>query len=302
MPSIVCIWAFVPSTSNMRGTMSIWRSMSCTERMTRSVWSCESVEKAIATRCAPYSSTSAGRSSVVPMNGIFPLVAAMRSSRSTKPDDPQSVLGVFLDLLGEQARHVPGADDDDVLDVRRLTAADRPDDGAHDRHEGDRKEPEDDEPPKVRMREPGEVRQNEEAPGSERDDLNDPDDVVHGGVIRALLVPVVQPVDAREQNPERDGGDEENDLPDRSRRDRRMRRAPRARRRRRTTSPARRRRRASEQTAHQPPAAPTLRPGCIDLMEPRIALCDGDRVLDTALKPRPPPDSWPRTCMLGPFP
>ena len=34
MPSIVCICAFVPSTSNMRGTMSIWTSMSCIDRMT----------------------------------------------------------------------------------------------------------------------------------------------------------------------------------------------------------------------------------------------------------------------------
>ena len=43
----------------------------------------------------------------------------------------------------------------------------------------------------------------EEAPRSERDDLEDADDVVDRRVVGPLLVAVVQPVDPGEQHPER---------------------------------------------------------------------------------------------------
>ena len=262
----------------MRGTMSIWRSMSCTERMTWSVWSCESVENAIATRCAPYSRTSAGRSSVDPMNGIFPLVAAMRSSRSTKPTTRSPYSECFSILSASRRATYP---EPTMMTFWMYADWRRPmvrDDRAQDRHEDDREEPEDDEPPEVRIREPGEVRQNEEAPCSERHDLDDADDVVNRGMVRALLVAVVEPVHAREQHPERDAWRRRARSPSRARPDQPVRQAPRPRRQRRTTSQGRRRRRAAADGAS---ASRDDRPwpGCVYLMKPPIALCDGDRVL-----------------------
>ena len=51
----------------------------------------------------------------------------------------------------------------------------------------------------IRIRKAEDVRHDEEAPRSERHDLEDADDVVDRGVIGSLLVSVVQPVDAGEQ-------------------------------------------------------------------------------------------------------
>ena len=63
------------------------------------------------------------------------------------------------------------------------------------------------------MRESENARQNEKAPRPERHGLEDVDDVVDRGVIRVLLVAVVQPVDAEEQKPQRQARREEPDLP-----------------------------------------------------------------------------------------
>ena len=63
------------------------------------------------------------------------------------------------------------------------------------------------------MRESEDARQDQETPRSERHDLEDVDDVVDRGVVRMLLVAVVQPIDAEEQEPQRQACDEEGDLP-----------------------------------------------------------------------------------------
>ena len=70
--------------------------------------------------------------------------------------------------------------------------------------------------PRFGVRQARDVRDDEEAPRSERDDLKDADDVVDGRVIGSLLVAVVEPVNPREQHPERERRDEERGLPHRS--------------------------------------------------------------------------------------
>ncbi len=111
----------------MRGTISTWTSLPCTERITCSVRWCESVEKAMITRSTSSSSTRRGRSSVVPISACFPLPFPFRYRREVvaidEPDDVEPVLGMLLDLLGEQLRDLTRPDDDDVLHVRRPDVA-----------------------------------------------------------------------------------------------------------------------------------------------------------------------------------
>ena len=112
----------------MRGTISTWTSLPCTERITCSVRSCESVEKAMITRCTSSSSTRRGRSSVVPMSVRFPFPSPFTGREVVpvdEPDDVEPVLGMLLDLVGEQLRDLSRPDDDDVLHVRHLTSSDQ---------------------------------------------------------------------------------------------------------------------------------------------------------------------------------
>ena len=130
-----------------------------------------------------------------------------------KANDVEPVFGVLADLAVEELRHVARADDDHVLDVGRVASADdasgRPEQG----DEYDSSQPEDDEPRQRRVGQAGEMSDREERPGSNRDDLEDAEDVVHRGVIASLLVPVVEGVCAREKNPQRQAGGEQGDFP-----------------------------------------------------------------------------------------
>ena len=90
----------MPTTSNKRGTMSIWTSLSCIERISSSVCSCESRRERDHDALRRRSSrTSAGRSSVGPMSARLPLVAAMRVVAVDEARDPQPVLGMLIDLV-----------------------------------------------------------------------------------------------------------------------------------------------------------------------------------------------------------
>ena len=60
-PSAVWTPMFVPITSKKRWTRSIWMSRSLSERMTSSISSCESFEKATITRSTSRSCTIRGR-------------------------------------------------------------------------------------------------------------------------------------------------------------------------------------------------------------------------------------------------
>ena len=65
------------------------------------------------------------------------------------------------------------------------------------------------------MRQAGELGNDENTPRSQRDHLEHAEEIVDGRVVGPLLVSVVQPVDAGEQNPERKAQEEEHDLPPR---------------------------------------------------------------------------------------
>ena len=116
-------------------------------------------------------------------------------------DDVEPVAAVLAHLLGEQARDVARADDEDVLHVRGLASADHADEDAEEPDEADRERPEHHEPLERRMGELDDVRADEEDPGSDRDDLEDAEEVVDGRVIGALLVAVVQPVQRARESP-----------------------------------------------------------------------------------------------------
>src|SRR5688572_16865391 len=98
---------------------------------------------------------------------------------------------MLFDLVGEQIRDVTRADDDDILDVRALAATNRAARGTQKRDERDGEQPEDDESGQIRIREIEDVRDDEEAPRPQRDDLEDSHNVVDRGVIGALLVTVI---------------------------------------------------------------------------------------------------------------
>ena len=132
-----------------------------------------------------------------------------------KPDDAQAVLRMILDLVGEQVRDAARADDDDVLRIGTLATTDRAARGAQDRDECDRKEPEHDEACQVRIWKTDDVRDDEEAPRPQCDELEDTDHVVDRRVVGSLLVAIVEAIDPREEHPEWEGGDEQPDLPDR---------------------------------------------------------------------------------------
>ena len=128
-------------------------------------------------------------------------------------DDVEPVAAVLAHLLGEQPRDVARADDEDVLHVGGLAPADHSDEDAEEPDEPDRERPEHHEPLERRMSELHDVRADEEDPGSDRDHLEDAEEVVDGRVIGALLVTVVQPMQARENHPQRQARAEQDELP-----------------------------------------------------------------------------------------
>ena len=133
-----------------------------------------------------------------------------------EPDDTEAVLGVLRDLVGEQLCNAARPHDDDVLDVRALPSPNRTAHGTEERNEEHGKKPEHNESTEIRSRQVRDMRDDEKAPRSERDDLKDADNVVDGRVIRSLLVAVVETVNPREQHPERERREEECGLPHRS--------------------------------------------------------------------------------------
>ena len=128
-------------------------------------------------------------------------------------DDVEPVSAVLAHLLGEQPRDVARPDDEDVLDVRGLAPADHADEDAEEPDEADGEHPEHDEPLEGRVGEPDDVRADEEDPCSDRDHLEDAEEVVDRRMVGPLLVPVVQPVQPREHHPQRQARAEQDELP-----------------------------------------------------------------------------------------
>ena len=86
--------------------------------------------------------------------------------------------------------------------------AERPRDGAEDRDQDDRDEPEDAEPGEDRLHEAGRDAEEREDPDADRDAAEDADDVVDRRVVGPLLVSVVEPLEPQEDDPAADGEEE----------------------------------------------------------------------------------------------
>ena len=72
---------------------------------------------------------------------VLDLGAARLRLRVDEADEVDAVLGVLEDLAPQQLADVAGPDDDAVLDVREAEAGGRPRDDAAERHEGERERP-----------------------------------------------------------------------------------------------------------------------------------------------------------------
>ena len=124
----------------------------------------------------------------------------------------EAILGMLSDLAGDELPDVACTEHDRSHGVRARTAAQRASHRAGCRDERDREQPEDDEPLRLRRGEPCQPRQHLEEPRSERDDDEDADELVHGRVVGALLVPLVVALQLREHQPHRQRQEEEEDL------------------------------------------------------------------------------------------
>ncbi len=146
------------------------------------------------------------------VSGAEPFVDAP-SSLSTNPTTSRPYSGCVSILVPSRRATGP---DPTMTTFWTYASCLRASDAGHDpkhRHQQDGQEPELDQARERRMRKPRQVRGDEEAPRPEGNQLDDPDHVVDRRVVAALLVAVVQPVNPREQRPERQGAGEECELP-----------------------------------------------------------------------------------------
>ena len=109
---------------------------------------------------------------------------ALLRPRVDEADEVEAVLGVAQELARDALADVARADDDRVLQVERVPAADRARDRAGEHDEEDREDPEADRLPEARVGEAGDAQHDERHPGPDRDDVEDADDVVGGRVVR----------------------------------------------------------------------------------------------------------------------
>ena len=140
------------------------------------------------------------------------LLAVLSLPGVDEADDTQAVLRVLTDLAREQRPDLACADDDRVLEVADAPVAERPGRHPEQRDQGNRECPEERQPLDARRREVGQVHRREEQPGPRGDEVEDPDQVVRGRVVGALLVVVVEALQLGRDDEERQREDEEPDL------------------------------------------------------------------------------------------
>ena len=116
-------------------------------------------------------------------------------------DEIDPVLRVVKDLPPEQLAHVAGADDDAVLQVGEAEPGRRPGDDAPDGHEEERQRPENGRLLRIEVNRARRRADDPECPRHHGDEVEDADGVVGGRVLGAFLVVVVEPVDARDDDP-----------------------------------------------------------------------------------------------------
>ena len=135
-----------------------------------------------------------------------------RGSASAKPTRLTPYSLVVEELARHELADVARADDERVLQVVDAPAAEaarrRP---AH-RDERDRERPERDEALGLRAHDLERRGRHEQAPGADRHEVEHADDVVRRRVVRPLVVVVVEPVDLGRHGPDRQRGQEEQQL------------------------------------------------------------------------------------------
>ena len=134
-------------------------------------------------------------------------------SASTKPSEVDAVLRMLDELAGDELADVAGTDDDVFCTYVLAAAGDRPGAGARDRDEDGSPSPRSATSlGRLGSASPVTDAPDEEEPGTERDELEDADEVVDRRVVGPLLVVVVELVELRHDDPERQRDDEQEDL------------------------------------------------------------------------------------------
>ncbi len=116
-------------------------------------------------------------------------------------DEVEAVFGVPQHLAGHALAHVPGADDDRVLQVRDAAPAPEAGDRARDGDERDREPPQRHRLREVRSGGAEQPFADEEEPDADGDQVEDAAELVRGRMVRPLLVLLVEAVEARDQDP-----------------------------------------------------------------------------------------------------
>ncbi len=147
------------------------------------------------------------------MRDELELVLARARIRVDEPDEVDPVLGMVEVLAREQLADFPFADDDRVLEIRELPATPRARHSARGRDEHDRECPEHRELRQGGTCESRHPRNGEQQPRADGDEVEHAHHVVHGRVVGALLVAVVQPVELRDDDPRRQREEEHEVLP-----------------------------------------------------------------------------------------
>ncbi len=132
--------------------------------------------------------------------------------RVDEAQDVQAVLRMARELQGDAAADLAGADDHRVLDIGVTPPARSPGERPTQRDQHGRGEPEAHEARHRGVDHTGDLRQDEEQPGADRDQVEHAHHVVDRRVVGPLLVAAVQVVEAGPDDPDRDGREEEQDL------------------------------------------------------------------------------------------
>ena len=145
--------------------------------------------------------TSSGSSAGVAEHREPLVVAALLRVVVDEADRVDPVLGVLEQLPADELPDRAGADDDAVLDERDAAPRDQPGERARDQDGDDRRRPERDQLRDLEIGGPGDAREHVEEPGAERGHVQHRRGVVGGGMVGALGVPAVEPVQVRDHQP-----------------------------------------------------------------------------------------------------
>ncbi len=119
--------------------------------------------------------------------------------------------GMLPELTADELTDVARSDDQRVLDVSGTSPHERTIDDAAGYEQGERGDPEDGDLRELRVA-AGQPQADDAEPGADRDQMEERQEVIDGGVLGASLVAVVQAVHLRTKDPERQRHAEEDEL------------------------------------------------------------------------------------------